>query len=156
MGSQRLYYPNYEFMFVFSKGKHRTFNPIKDRKNVVTGSQTVGPGGLGSDGVSEKKKGSKTITSANFGKRNNIWKYNPSQGSNKHGHPAPFPLPLAEDHIRTWSNPTEVVFDPFLGSGTTGVAAANLYRKFVGCERVGEYFDVAKERIEKGYSESLI
>jgi len=64
-------------------------------------------------------------------------------------HPAPFPLQMATDHILSWSNPCDTVLDPFLGSGTTGVAAANTGRRFIGIELDPDYFTVAQARIRK-------
>jgi len=74
----------------------------------------------------------------------NIWEYT---NHNRTGHPAPFPLQLAKDHIISWSNEGDTVLDPFLGSGTTGAAAVELGRKFVGIEIAPEYFEMAKQRI---------
>lgn len=54
---------------------------------------------------------------------------------------------LAVDHIVSWSNENNIIFDPFMGSGTTGVAALQNNRKFIGCEIVEDYFNIAKERI---------
>ena len=64
------------------------------------------------------------------------------------GHPAQFPLSLAEDHLISWSNEGDIILDPFMGSGTTGVACKNLNRKFIGIELDEGYFNIAKERIE--------
>ena len=146
MGSRRLYYPNFEFMFVMGKSPHRVFNAIEDRPNKVVGAQRVGRGSIQLDG-NPKKTGSIPINSKPYGKRNNIWKIAPVQGVNKLNHPAPFPVNLAEDHITTWTNSGDVVMDPFLGSGTTGVAAKNLGRSFIGIEREPEYFHTACRRI---------
>ena len=74
-----------------------------------------------------------------------VWTSPKARGND---HPAPFPQPLAEDHIKSWSNEGDLVFDPFLGSGTTGVAAKNLGRSFIGIELDPTYFQIAKERIE--------
>jgi len=63
------------------------------------------------------------------------------------GHPAQFPITLAKDHIISWSNEGDVVMDPFLGSGTTGVAAKNLNRRFIGIEKDKEYFEISQSRI---------
>lgn len=146
MGSNRLYHQNFEYMFVLSKGKHVTFNPIRDRENVVKGPQKVGGGSIKSDG---KPHGSaRDIESGYFGKRNNIWRIAPAQGKNKHGHPAPFPIELARDHVMSWSNPGEVVLDPFGGSGTTALAAHRCGRRFITIERVPEYFDLMLTRLE--------
>ncbi len=67
----------------------------------------------------------------------NIWEYT---NRNDTGHPAPFPLQLAKDHIISWSNEGGTVLDPFMGSGTTAVAAVELKRKFIGIEISPEYF----------------
>ena len=63
------------------------------------------------------------------------------------GHPAPFPIQLAQDHIISWSNETYIVLDPFMGSGTTGVACKNLNRHFIGIELDEQYFKIAQARI---------
>jgi site-specific DNA-methyltransferase (adenine-specific) len=143
-GSNRVYLQNFEYMFVLSKGKHATFNPIKDRRNKTDSkSMVVNQNKL--DGISQSYR---TIQSSEYGKRFNIWKINPEQKSN---HPAPFPIELAEDHIISWSNEYDVVLDPFMGSGTTGVAAKKLNRKFIGIEREKPYFDIAEERINQSF-----
>lgn len=50
-----------------------------------------------------------------------------------------FPIKLAEDHILSWSNEGDIVFDPFLGSGTTMFAAIKNNRRFIGCEINEDY-----------------
>jgi len=62
-------------------------------------------------------------------------------------HSAIFPEKLAERHIFSWSNENDVVFDPMMGSGTTGKMAKQLNRNFIGIEISQEYLDIAKERI---------
>ena len=62
-------------------------------------------------------------------------------------HPATFPEQLAHDHIISWSNGGDVVFDPFTGSGTTGKMAKLAGRKFIGIEMDETYYNVAKDRI---------
>jgi site-specific DNA-methyltransferase (adenine-specific) len=76
----------------------------------------------------------------------NIWTY--TIGGGKTGHPAVFPEALAKDHILSWSNEGDIVFDPFMGSGTTGKMAILNNRKFIGIELNNEYFNIAKERID--------
>jgi DNA modification methylase len=144
MGSPYCYAQNYEFMFVFSKGKIKTTNLIKDRENIVKSGKvkTNGiNGGVRSDGSSD----SRIIERKPYGKRTNIWRINPAQNSI---HPAPFPEQLARDHITSWSNEGDIVFDPFLGSGTTGKVALELGRKFIGVEKVEKYYAIAKGCIE--------
>jgi site-specific DNA-methyltransferase (adenine-specific) len=63
-------------------------------------------------------------------------------------HPTQKPLALYEYLIRTYSNEGDTVLDPCMGSGTTGVAAQNMNRKFIGIEKEEKYFNIAKERIE--------
>ena len=61
-------------------------------------------------------------------------------------HPCQFPVALAMRVVRAFSNPSDLVLDPFMGSGTTGVAAILEARRFVGAEVVGKYCEVAKRR----------
>ncbi len=63
------------------------------------------------------------------------------------GHPTQKPLALMKWCIEQANNP-ETILDPFMGSGTTGVAAIQMGRKFIGIEREPKYFDIACERIE--------
>ena len=138
----------FEYMFVFSKGKPSVFNPIRvptlnagkemdwgNRKTVMDEHQC------------RRHRGSEKIITNPTKIHKNIFTY--SIGGGKTGHPAVFPYQLAEDHILTWSNEGDWVFDPFLGSGTTGVAALNNKRKFIGVEISEKYFDIANKRIEE-------
>lgn len=63
-------------------------------------------------------------------------------------HPTQKPISLYEYLVNTYSNPNDVVLDPCMGSGTTGVACVNTNRNFIGIERDDKYYKVAKERIE--------
>ena len=71
-------------------------------------------------------------------------------GTNKsgRGHPAPYPVELAAWLVCGWSRPGAIVLDPFVGSGSTGVAAVKTGRNFIGIEQSPEYCAIAKERIE--------
>jgi len=143
------YHQTFEYMFVFSKGAPKTFNPIKDRANVCSGKV----GSFGSNTVTQRDGGKKVRprkTNTAFGARHNVWDLKTAgqtQESKRWKHPAMFPLELPIDHILSWSNEGDVVFDPFLGSGTTAVAAARTKRLFVGCEIAEEYFDIAIKRV---------
>ena len=64
-------------------------------------------------------------------------------------HPTQKPVSLLEELIKIHTNPEDLVFDPFMGSGSTGVAALELGRQFVGIEIDEKYYRVAQERIEK-------
>jgi hypothetical protein len=65
----------------------------------------------------------------------------------KNGHPCPKPLAWMKWLISLTTKPDDIVIDPFMGSGTTGVAAMQLGRKFIGIEQSSEYFDIAAKRI---------
>lgn len=64
-------------------------------------------------------------------------------------HPTQKPIELIEWLIRLFSNEKDLIFDPFMGSGTTGVAALKLQRRFIGIEISPEYFKIAKKRISE-------
>jgi len=64
------------------------------------------------------------------------------------GHPTEKPLVLIEKYVLVCSNEGHTIIDPFMGSGTTGVACAKLGRKFIGVEISQQYFDIACKRIE--------
>lgn len=140
-GSNKCYLQSFEYMFVLVKGKIKTTNFIYDRPNVRHGEELVAEGGF--DGAYGRSR--KTLEIKPLGKRKNIWRY--GVGGGKHGHPAVFPLNLAEDHVLSWSNEGDIVLDCFLGSGTTGVACKNTGRNFIGIERDPAYFRLASERI---------
>lgn len=78
---------------------------------------------------------------------NSIWNILPVQPQNKGQHPCPFPEELAARLIELYSYKNDVVLDPFMGSGTTGVAAKLLHRQFVGCEANPAFLTVARKRI---------
>lgn len=120
----------FEFMFVFSKGKPRA-NLICDKPNKWAGYK---------DFSGKLKK-----PVPDFSPRNNIWKYTTSFNGVKH--PAPFPEALAADHIRTWTNEGDLVYDPFIGSGTTAKMATLNRRDFIGSEISQDYVDLANARI---------
>ena len=145
------YAPVFEYMFVLVKGAFTTFNPIKDKPNKHAGVAHHGTVRQKDGGVRSLSgiKSGKTV--ADFGQRHNVWRINEEKSLNKL-HPAVFPEALARDHILSWTNEGDTVFDHFLGSGTTGVAALNTGRRFIGIERDEEYFKVAEDRIERAYS----
>lgn len=70
----------------------------------------------------------------------------------KKQHPTQKPVALMEYLIRTYTNPGDTVLDNCMGSGTTGVACMNTGRKFIGIEQSGEYFKIAKDRIELSWA----
>lgn len=77
-----------------------------------------------------------------------VWEMAP-ESATRVGHPAPFPLPLAKRVISLYSYLGDVVLDPFMGSGTTCVAAYQLGRQYVGYDLVTEYCELARQRLRR-------
>lgn len=140
----------FEYMFVFSKGRPKSFNPIKDRKNKSFGQTRRGPSIRIPDGSIRKNNDHQF---KEFGQRFNVWEFPTVSRIGSDVHPAPFPEHLAKDHVISWSNTGDTVLDPFMGSGTTGVACVNTGRSFIGIELDEKYFDIAKRRIKEAANE---
>ena len=106
----------FEYMFVFSKGKPKTKNLIKDKPNKWAGSSTFGESTNRQKDGSLKSSGKRVV--GEFGYRDNIWQINNGKGFGSDDiaikHPAIFPEQLAQDHILSWSNEGDVVLDPFM------------------------------------------
>ena len=137
----------WEYMFVFSKGRPASFIPITIPSEYA-GQKRTSTMRQDSDELSSRSaKG--VVKDRKY--KTNIW-YLP-RGSRKDKtallHPATFPQQLAHDHIISWSNEGDTILDPFMGSGTTGVACMNLGRNFIGIEKDDKYFEIAKERIDQ-------
>ena len=86
----------------------------------------------------------------NGGGRTGVFAHN-KRGTSTREHQTQKPDALMNDLIKLFTDPGTLVFDPFMGSGTTGVACLRLGRRFVGIEISEKYFDVACRRIEKEY-----
>lgn len=144
------YEQSFEYMFILSKGKPKTFNPImvscknagkiesygSDRRRLLDKNQAM----RAPKGISYKATKKEKI-------HPNIFSY--TCGSTRTGHPAVFPKKLAEDNILSWSNKGDVVLDPFSGSGTTAIEAINNGRKFIGFEISKEYYEKSLQRINE-------
>ena len=143
--SNNRYHQIFEYMFVLSKGKPKSFNPINDRKNIEAGKI----GSWGRNTVRQPDgsfKENKRKVNSEYGKRYNIWRIKTEMNPL---HPAPFSEQLAHDHIISWSNEGDTILDPMMGSGTTGKMAKQLNRNFIGIEISEKYLDIAKERINE-------
>src|SRR5699024_12208349 len=86
--------------------------------------------------------------------RYNVWFYNVGGGQASadkiaYEHHAIFPEKLAEDHILTWSNPGDIILDPFIGSGTTAKIAALNDRRYIGVDVSEEYVEIARRRVDE-------
>lgn len=150
----RRYTNSVEYMFVFSKGKVSTFNglrePTKNSGKVLKTNVTQ----RNADGTmreDRKERRRNTIVLPDK-QKSNVWDI--SCGGHA-DHPATFPEKLAHDHIISWSNEGDTVLDPFMGSGTTGVACKNLSRNFIGIELDQNYFEIAKKRIHSPNTTTL-
>lgn len=66
----------------------------------------------------------------------------------EYGHETEKPIELIKKYIKLSSNKSDMILDPFMGSGTTGEACVKLNRNFIGIELDSGYFEIAKERIE--------
>ena len=136
----------FEYMFIFSKGKPNVFNPIMIPSQTAGSKRNRGGSKAKEKTYAERKRQTKT-TVKEFKQHPNIFFYDVGK-NDKTKHNAPFPEQLAQDHIITWSNPGDVVLDPFMGSGTTAKMALLNNRNFIGFELNPEYCKMAEKRIE--------
>lgn len=123
----------FEYMFVFTKGSPQK-NLICDKKNKWAGYKDY--------------SGKLKNPVPDFSPRTNIWRYTTSKG-NTGDHTAPFPEELVRDHLVTWCREGGIVFDPFMGSGTSGKVAKELGFDYIGAEKVKKFYDFSSERISK-------
>ena len=143
------YHQLFEYVFVLSKGAPRVFNPIKDKVNATAGAI----GNLGVNTFTEadgtKSVRSKKVT-AELGMRGNVWEGN-TRGQEdmcqELEHPAMMPRWLARDLIKSWSNPGDMVCDPFAGSGTTGQEAKKLGRQYILIDKEPEYVEMIESSL---------
>lgn len=145
------YGQSFEYMFILTKGKIKTFNPIKcECKEFKKGVKQK----IITDRNKEGNLQEKTVKINEFKTERNVWLID--SGFNRSttdkiafNHPAIFPEKLANDHILSWSNENDLIFDPFNGSGTTAKMCKILKRKFVGIDISKEYIDIAIQRIKQ-------
>jgi len=137
------YFDVFEYMFVFSKGTPKTFNPIL--VNCKFGGEQYTSTCKNIGGENGRTKKDFTLNNQRF--KNNIWEIAVAQ--NKTIHPAVFPEALANDHIISWSNENDLVYDPFMGSGTTAKMAKINKRNYIGSEISKEYCEIAEKRINE-------
>jgi DNA modification methylase len=143
------YWSSFEYMFVFSKSAPKTHNMIKDRMNFQYGKTVSSKTVRNSDGTTSRRN---PVTIEQYGKRRNIWEYSTGYGKGTvdkfaYQHPAMFPEQLANDHIISWSNEGDLVYDPFMGSGTTAKMAIINKRNWIGSEISEEYCKIIERRL---------
>ena len=148
------YYQQFEYMFVLSKGKPKTANLLRQktkwRKDTNQVSTCRNADGSTSAMKYEKGKEDRIL--------DNVWLINTgymrtTKDKFAYKHPAMFPEELCEKHILSWSNEGDIIFDCFMGSGTTGKMAVLNNRHFIGIELDKGYFNIAKKRIEEAVND---
>lgn len=139
----------HEFIGVFVDGlKASTYNPQKTKGKAYKRTPIHNQQQL-------KKRHSTQIYAKCFvvGKHNTTGDRHPTtiikaaNGNYKTPHPTAKPIDLCEWLIKTYSNEGDIILDPFMGGGSTGIAAKNLNRRFIGIEKHKPYFDIAEARI---------
>ena len=153
------YTQKFEYVFILSKGRPKSICLIQDKPNKWAGERSWGVASARKVNGNIQKSAHKTKCVRKFGVRNNIWTIKNSGGfgqknKNAYGHPATMPEDLADGHIRSWSKVGDVVFDPFLGSGTTARVAKKLERRYIGFEIDETYYSIAEKTISETFPQS--
>lgn len=138
------YEQEFEYMFVLSKGRPNTFNPIKAKTKGGGTSANFARKGYGfKEGAFRRRDENVEVKDEKI--IGNVWMY--STGNSGVNHPAVMPEKMAADHIYSWSKEGDLVYDPFMGSGTTAKAAHLQKRNWIGSETSSEYVVVANNRL---------
>lgn len=140
------YWQCFEYMFVFSRsGAKPLCNYLKEPCKMAGQAKKGDYGQKRFDGSNREDRRDSERVIQDDKVKSNIWFY--TAGERVKGHPAQFPEKLAEDHILSWSNSGDIVYDPFSGSGTTAKMASANGRRFIGSEISEEYFDISISRL---------
>lgn len=153
-GSKNRYYSAFEYMFVLSKGKPKTFNELRvtRSKNWIDKRPSRDKNYIRNKAGEFKTRNVPLDMNAKV-KMKNVWNAvvgggNSTMDSYAFEHPAILPEIIAENHILSWSNKGDKIFDPFMGSGTVGKMALKNNREFIGCEIVEKYFKISTKRLQ--------
>ena len=146
---QTRYAQVFEYMFVLSKGAPQAHNILRVATHKENQTRSKNSSYRKADGTTAKMEYAIGGADRNM---ENVWIYEVGYGKttkdkDAFAHPAMFPERLAKDHLLSWSNEDDTIFDPFMGSGTTGVACVQTGRNFIGCEIDPGYFAIAQKRI---------
>lgn len=144
--SIKRYTNDFEYMFVFSKGKMECFNPLMTECKLAGRGCNRNKNALFYGQTADRPRDEVTIVK-DTKRLTNTWEI--GVGSKNKVHPAVFPEKLAANHILSWSNPGDLIFDPFLGSGTTATMAVANRRNFLGFDMSDEYCKLAKDRVNQ-------
>jgi len=147
------YHQHFEYMFAFSKGTPKTFNPITEQTKY---HGLANMKNRGQNGSLEYEKVERTKEK----KVGNVFCYSVGGGISTKDkiafqHPAIFPEKLVADQINTWTNENDLVYDPFMGSGTTAKMAQILNRNWIGSEISKEYVEIPEERLNNYVANNL-
>ncbi len=142
--NHKRYTSSFEYMFVFSKGRVKTFNPLKE-KALYSGKKSKKTFQREKDGT-KKHKVQQTILDEKI--ISNVWLLPTAYEKESYIHPAPFPTELVIKHIKSWTNENDLIYDPFMGSGTTAKAAHLLNRNWIGSEISKEYCELSNKRLD--------
>ncbi len=147
---RKRYNNEFEYMFVFSKGVVKTHNPIMIECTHA---------GLELNGTTYKNYSKNEQIREKLAKpvrdkkiKGNIWEYvvgKKQEDQEAKEHPAPFPCELVRDHIKSWTNFGDIVFDPMCGSGTTARVAVEMGRKYIGIDISPDYCEIARQRVTR-------
>lgn len=153
-GGSNRYYSAFEYMFVLAKGKPKTFNEIRVTRSNKWNDKRKSR----NKNYVRNKDGEFTTKDVPLNldrpvKMKNVWTAvvgggNSTMDAYAFEHPAILPEKIAEDHILSWSNKGDVIYDPFMGSGTTGKMALKNNRQFIGSEIVANYFKISTKRLQ--------
>jgi len=143
--THKRYEQNFEYMFVLGKGKVEKFNGLREPRKY-------------NDNRKKKAFGKNKDDSRDYGfssndetrLKRNVWKFFAAGGANDKiasKHSAPFPEQLANDHIVSWSNEGDLIYDPFMGSGTTAKMAKINNRNYIGSEISEGYCKIIEQRL---------
>lgn len=141
------YEPKFEYMFVFSKGRASTWNPLTE-PSTYAGSK-CSPREYNTDGTKKGWNGNGIIKAEKV--LGNVWYIPSGKGKSTKDdvdHPAIFPEELARRHILSWSNPGDMVLDPMCGSGTVQKVSIVNRRPTIGIDISPEYLDITIKRID--------
>ena len=150
------YTPQSHFAFVFSKGRPRYVNLIRDRRNKYAGHRKKHWFARQKNGTKTRGKSGKVVPP--FGERGDVWTYvvgrnHTTKDKEAFEHPALMAEAMATDHILSWSRPGDLVFDPMCGSGTTCKMALIHNRRYLGMEIHKDYWEIAVRRLAKAKEE---
>ena len=153
LNESRRYNQSFEYMFVLSKGDPKTAN--------INQVSTKNPGKrykIKRDNATSNSNGAiqtkdKWYVAKSTKNEDNIWDISLGSVLEYHNHPARFPEELVVKHIESWSNENDLIYDPFVGSGTTCAIAKKLNRRWIGSDISSEYCKIAENRINNTFTQ---